>query len=190
MEVERLQREHPDVNVRWVPFFLDPTIPPEGRYREPTTTPDTPKSHLELRGEASGILFRRGRRFTPNTHRALQLQEYAYGHGLEGPAIDALHRQLFKTHFDEHVDISDIDVLTDIAGQHGMDRDDVRDALTTGRFRDDVDAGIAWSRAVGVTGIPTFIFNEKYAIVGAQEYPAFEQVMARLREEAASQGEG
>jgi predicted DsbA family dithiol-disulfide isomerase len=190
VEVERLQHEHPDVNVRWVPFFLDPTIPPEGRYREPTTTPETPKSHLELRGEASGILFRRGRRFTPNTHRALQLQEYAYAHGLEGPAIDALHRQLFKAHFDDHADISNIDVLTDVASHHGMAADDVRDALITERFKDDVDAGIAWSRAVGVTGIPTFIFNEKYAIVGAQEYPAFEQVMARLREETNGRGEG
>jgi predicted DsbA family dithiol-disulfide isomerase len=71
-----------------------------------------------------------------------------------------------------------------------MDRDDVHDALTNELFRDDVDAGIAWSRAVGVTGIPTFIFNEKYAIVGAQEYPAFEQVMERLHEEAAGIGEG
>lgn len=189
MEVERVQREHPDVNVRWVPFFLDPTIPPEGRTREPTTTDETPKSHLELRGEASGILFRRGRRFTPNTHRALELQEYAYAHGLEGPDIDALHRQLFKAHFDDHSDISDIDVLTDIAGQHSMDRDDVRDALLNGRFVDEVDAGIEWSRAVGVTGIPTFIFNEKYAIVGAQEYPAFERVLERLQSEV-GRGEG
>ncbi len=189
MEVERLQREYPETHVRWVPFFLDPTIPPEGRTREPTTTADTPKSALELRGEASGILFRRGRRFTPNTHRALELQEYAYGHGLEGAAIDALHRQLFKAHFDDHQDISNIDVLTDIAGQHSMDRDDVRDALTTARFAEEVDAGIEWSRAIGVTGIPTFIFNEKYAIVGAQEYPAFERLMQRLQMEV-GQNEG
>lgn len=177
------------MNVRWVPFFLDPTIPPEGRTREPTTTADTPKSALELRGESQGIVFRRGRRFTPNTHRALELQEYAYGQGLEGPAIDALHRELFKAHFDDHIDISNIDVLTEIAGKHGMNHDDVRDALATGRLAEEVDAGIEWSRAVGVTGIPTFIFNQKYAIVGAQEYPAFERVMTRLRSEVA-RGEG
>ncbi len=177
------------MNVRWVPFFLDPTIPPEGRVREPTTTAETPKSALELRGEASGIVFRRGRRFTPNTHRALELQEYAYANGLEGPAIDALHRELFKAHFDDHVDISNIDVLTEIAGRHDMNRDDVRAALTTGRFADEVDAGIEWSRAIGVTGIPTFIFNQKYAIVGAQEYPAFQRVLQRLRSEL-GRGEG
>ena len=177
------------MNVRWVPFFLDPTIPPEGRIREPTTTADTPKSALELRGEASGIVFRRGRRFTPNTHRALELQEYAYANGLEGPAIDSLHRELFKAHFDDHADISDVDVLTDIAGRHDLKHDDVRDALVTGRFADEVDAGIEWSRAIGVTGIPTFIFNQKYAIVGAQEYPAFQRVLQRLRSEL-GRGEG
>ena len=189
VEVEKLEQAHPDINVRWVPFFLDPTIPPEGRTREPTTTPDTPKSDLELRGESSGILFRRGRRFTPNTHRALELQEYAYSKELEKPAIDSLHRELFKSHFDRHLDISNIDVLTDIAGNNGLDKDDARDALANGRFRDEVDAGIEWSRAVGVTGIPTFIFNNQYAVVGAQEYPVFERVVSRLRSEAA-QGEG
>ena len=31
-----------------------------------------------------------------------------------------------------------------------------------------------------MTGVPTFIFNERYAVVGAQEYDVFEQVMGRL----------
>ena len=67
---------------------------------------------------------------------------------------------------------------------------DLRDALTTGRYRDQVDAGIEWARAIGVTGIPTFIFNEKYAVVGAQEYPVFQQVMQRLAEMEAQEQRG
>ena len=40
-----------DVEMRWAPFLLDPSIPPEGRVRTPQTTADTPKSNLELMGE-------------------------------------------------------------------------------------------------------------------------------------------
>jgi predicted DsbA family dithiol-disulfide isomerase len=188
VEVEKLQRDYPDVDIRWVPFLLDPSIPPEGRSRTPQTNADTPKSALELRGEASGISFRRGRTFTPNTHLALELQEYAYQN--EHP-VDDLHRHLFKAHFDDFDNIGEIDTLVRIASEHGLPADDVRDALTTGRYRDEVDAGIEWSRAaraVGVTGIPTFIFNERYAIVGAQEYPTFQRVMEHIEQE--SRGEG
>ena len=66
MEVEKLQRDYPNVDVRWAPYLLNPSIPPEGKERTPQTNADTPKSALELRGEASGITFARGRTFTPN----------------------------------------------------------------------------------------------------------------------------
>ena len=43
-----------------------------------------------------------------------------------------------------------------------------------------MDQGIEHSYAIGVSGIPTFILNDRYAVVGAQTYEAFEQVMAKL----------
>ncbi len=54
MEVERVYREW-DVTLKWAPFLLDPSIPPQGRERARQTTPDSPKSHLELRGERAGL---------------------------------------------------------------------------------------------------------------------------------------
>ena len=187
MEVEKLHAAHPEVDIRWVPFFLDPTIPLEGRTRKPQTTEDTPKSNLELRGEASNITFRRGRTFTPNSHLALQLNEYAYDHGATPDRANDLHRSLFKAHFDDFDNIGEIDTLVRIGKEHEFDADDVRSALEGGRYREDVDKGIEWSRGVGVTGIPTFIFNEQYAVVGAQEYEVFEQVLEKLNAERAGQ---
>ena len=187
MEVEKLQAAHPDLEVRWVPFFLDPTIPPEGRTRQPQTSTDTPKSHLELRGEASGITFRRGRTFTPNSHLALQLNEFAYDHGATPEQANSLHRALFKAHFDDFDNIGEIDTLARIAGEQGFDAAEAQAALEADTYRDEVDTGIQWSRGVGVTGIPTFIFNQQYAVVGAQEYEVFEQVMQRLSEMAADE---
>ena len=183
MEVERLQREYRDVNVRWSPYLLNPAIPPEGQHREPQTTADTPKSHLEQMGEARDLTFSRGRTFTPNSHYALQASEFAYKHGQHS---DAFHRSLFKANFTDFENIGEIDVLARIASEHEMDGEQLRQALTNGDYRETVDEQIEWARQVGVTGIPTFIFDYKYAIVGAQEYEAFERVLGTI----ASEGSG
>jgi predicted DsbA family dithiol-disulfide isomerase len=178
VEVERIQREW-DVALRWAPYLLDPSIPPEGRQRTPQTNPDTPKSHLELMGEARGIEFRRGRTFTPNSHLALEAGEYATEHGTTDQVL-AFHRALFKANFTDFANISDAAVLVRIAGEHGFDTDDVRDALASGRYREQVDEGIAHAYEIGVTGIPTFVFLDRYAVVGAQEYATFASVLERL----------
>jgi predicted DsbA family dithiol-disulfide isomerase len=178
VEVERIYREW-DVDLKWAPFLLDPSVPPEGRERARQTTPDAPQSHLELRGEQAGVEFRRGRAFTPNSMLALQATEYAQHHGTP-EQVTAFHRALFKAYFTDFENISDIDVLARIAGEQGFDADDLRDALATERFREQLEAGIAHSYAIGVTGIPTFIFNDRYAVVGAQEYETFEMALTQL----------
>ncbi len=176
MEVERLQREYP-VDVRWAPYLLDPSIPPEGKQRPRQTGDDTPKSHLELRAEAAGLAMPRGRTFTPNSHLALEAAEFAYDSGQHS---DDFHRELFKAYFERFENISDLDVILRIAGEHGVDAPALREALVEGRYRQQVDEQIDWARQVGVTGVPTFIFDMKYAVVGAQEYLVFQQVMAEL----------
>ena len=176
MEVGKLRREY-ELEVRWWPYLLDPSIPPEGREREPRTRPDDPPTALELRGERAGIAFRRGRRFTPNSHLALETAEYAQELGHAG---DGLHRALFAAHFEGDANLGDLDTLVRIGGEQGLDRDELRAALTEGRYRQQVDERIEWARQIGVRGVPTFIFNERDAVVGAQEYEVFERVMQQL----------
>lgn len=52
--IDRLWQKY-DFTLDWAPYFLDPSIPPEGRTRVPTTTAETPKSDLEKRAESEGI---------------------------------------------------------------------------------------------------------------------------------------
>ena len=176
MEVEKL-REHYELEVRWWPFLLDPSIPAEGREREPRTKPDDPPTQLEERGERVGIAFRRGRRFTPNSHLALETAEYAQEIGHDG---EGLHRALFAAHFEGDADLGDLETLVAIGGEQGLDRDELRSVLSEGRYRSQVDERIAIARQIGVRGVPTFIFNERDAVVGAQEYEVFEQVLEQL----------
>jgi len=66
----------------------------------------------------------------------------------------------------------------------GLDADDMKKTLDTRANREAVDEIIQWSRDIGVTGVPTFVFNEKYGIVGAQDFSVFESMMERIAEDA------
>ena len=171
-----MQRDYP-VNLRWAPFLLDPSIPAEGKPRTPQTTAETPRSPIEQAAEARGVAIRRGRTFTPSSRLALEAAEFAYDRGQHS---DALHRALFKANFEDFEDIGDIDVVVRIASEQGLEADALRTALADGQYRERVDEQVAWARSAGVRGIPTFIFNYKYAISGAQEYSVFQRMLEQL----------
>lgn len=164
------------MTVRFAPFLLDPSVPPEGKPRRPQTQPGDAPSALELRGESLGITFSRGRERTSYSIPALEAGEFATEHG------DALgfHRALFKAYFTDMADISDPDILVETAVGAGLDGAALAEALSTGQYRRQVVDGITWSRSVGVTAVPTFIFQDQYGIVGAQDYSAFQGMMKEL----------
>jgi predicted DsbA family dithiol-disulfide isomerase len=178
VEVERLYQDW-EIALDWAPFLLDPSVPPEGKERRPQTAADTPKSHLEERGESLGIEFRRGRTFVPNTRPALQAAEFAREHGTTEQVID-YHRRLFKAYFTDFENLMDVEVLVHHAEPAGLDAAAMREALETGRYADQVEQGIADSYNRGVSAIPTFIIEDRYAVEGAQDYSTFEKVMERL----------
>jgi len=176
-EVERLQREY-NVEVTWAPYLLDPSVPPEGRVVAPREHPGDAPSPVEQRAIDAGLNFARGRTFRPNSHLALEAGVYAQEIGFPGAA--AFHRALYRAHFELLENIGDIEVLVRIGAECGMEAEPLREALTSGRFREQVDEEIAMMRQLGVTAVPTFVFNQQYAIVGAEQYPTFQRVMEQL----------
>lgn len=140
------------------------------------TPPEAPPTPVELRGQKLGIQYTRGRATTSYSHLALEAAEFALEHG-DGWAF---HKRVFKAYFEELEDIGDVDVLVRLAEETGLPGRGLRDALAAGTYRAEVDEGIAWSRAIGVTAIPTFIFNERLGMVGAQELPALREMMDRV----------
>ena len=176
-EVERLQREY-NVDVTWAPYLLDPTVPPEGRVVTPRERPGDALSPVEQRAADAGLNFARGRTFRPNSHLALEAGVYAQEIAFPGAAD--FHRALYRAHFELLENIGDIEVLVRIGAEYGMDAEPLREALTSGRFREQVDEEIALMRQLGITAVPTFVFNQKYAIVGAEQYPTFQRVMEQL----------
>ena len=175
MEVERLQQEY-DFDVHFAPFYLHPETPPDGMAARRIVPPEAPPSYMEQRSEALDIKFSRGRTWSSNSYLSLQAAEFATEYG----DIWRFHRRMFQAYFTDLENIGDIDTIVRIGAEAGLDADGVRAALEDGRYRPAVDEGVNWSRAIGVTAIPTFVFNEKYGIVGAQELDAFRTMMAKI----------
>lgn len=159
--------------MQFTPFLLDPTTPPEGKPQRRVTQPDDPPTPIEQRSAGLGITFTRGRTWRSNSHLSLEAAAFAAEHG------DALrfHRAMFKAYFEDLLDIGDIDVVVRVAAEAGLPEAELRQALTDGTYRAEVDEGIRWAQEVGVTAVPTFVLGEKYAVVGAQDARVFENVL-------------
>jgi len=140
------------------------------------TPPEAPPTPMELRGQNLGITFNRGRALTSNSHLALEAAEFAGERGDPWP----FHRRMFKSYFEDLEDIGQIETVVRAGVEAGLPEDELRLALTQGTYRERVDEGIHWSRSIGVTAIPTFVFNQRFGMVGAQEIAAFRAMMDKL----------
>lgn len=83
-------------------------------------------------------------------------------------------------------DVNDWSVLRASAEEAGLDPDDMQRLTDEGHYREAVDASIAEAVALGVSGVPTYILDDRYAIVGAQPYEVFRQALDQLERERSS----
>lgn len=176
-----MKTEH-DVEVVWLPFLLRPDTPPEG-IDIPTYVQERMKvagDRLQAMAAANGLPMTSHSRI-PNSRRSLECAEYAR----EQDAHDAFHRAVFLKYWGQGEDISRWEPLRAAAVEAGLDPDVMQREVETGRYRPLVDTSMAEAQMLGITGVPTYILGDKYAIVGAQPYEVFERVMARLAEERA-----
>jgi predicted DsbA family dithiol-disulfide isomerase len=165
-----------DYEVRWRPFQLDPTIPPEGKSRrEYMSAKFGPEkiaeihARLEEAGREEGVVFAFDKiTRSPNTLDAHRLIRWAQGSGKQSEIVD----RLFTLYFCEGQDIGDRAVLLRVAEEAGLD------ATTFARlYNEGVDIGsvreeVSTAARMGVSGVPFFIFNGKYAVSGAQPVDA------------------
>lgn len=82
--------------------------------------------------------------------------------------------------------VGDWEVLQEVADVVGLEAAEMRQAVERGTYRAAVDAQVHEARRLGITGVPTYILGH-VAVVGAQPYQVFQQVMARLGMEARRQ---
>ncbi len=181
-----------DVSVAWRPYQLDPTIPPQGhdrrKYMEAKFGGGEKLKIAHQRvaeaGRGAGINFAFDAiEVSPNTLDAHRVIRWAGGVG--SPGQEALVSRLFELYFEQGANIGDHDVLARAAGEVGLDENLVRQLLAGDADRQNVEREIEHARQMGVTGVPCFIIDNKYAVTGAQPpeviADALRQIVAEKR---------
>ncbi|MDE0201062.1 MAG: DsbA family oxidoreductase [Rhodospirillaceae bacterium] len=179
---ERAQAGRPtDLAVEWRPFQLNPDMPAEGvdRMRYLVAKFGSEErvaeifSAIEQAGEAEGIefVFDRIAR-TPNTVDSHRLIEYAGERGEQDGVVEAL----FHRYFEQGEDIGDRAVLTAAGVDGGLDEGELRRFLDGSDGLEDVKKESEAASRAGISGVPCFIFEGRYAVSGAQSPDVFERV--------------
>lgn len=181
------------VAVRWRPFQLDSTIPEGGmarsdyvrrKFGSPEALKDSHRT-LMLLGAEEGATFDFDRiTRSPNTLPAHELIALARRNNLE----DEMVERLFRAYFADGADAGALDVLVEAAQAVGLDPASVRASLETRALRPAVEREIAAAVRLGVTGVPTFVIANRYAVVGAQDPRYIAGAIGRARADAAAEG--
>ena len=163
------------VQVRWLAFQLNPDIPAAGVDRRSYLEqkfggPERAKqiyARIKAAGDEVGIPFDFERIVRqPNTVNAHRL--IAWAQDLDLKAADALIERLFRAYFVNGINIGDIDALATLAGEAGFDATAARAWLASAAGRTAIEAEERHARALGVTGVPFFVFDQRLAVSGAQ----------------------
>jgi len=135
-------------------------------------------------GESENIFFafdRIGR--TPNTLDSHRLIRWAGTAGVQNDVVELL----FAAYFEQGRDIGDTDVLAEIAAEAGMDETLVKQLLAEGADRELVEREDMLAHKMGISGVPTFIFANKYLVSGAHDPESLVQLIDKIVEEAAAE---
>jgi len=174
-----------DVDVAFKPFQLDPTASPgkagpviEAYARKFGSRERAQEiiDHVTEVAAESGLEFRLDRALRANTllaHRLLWLAQ------TKGRQI-AMNERLLKAYFMDGLDIGDPDVLADCAANVGLDRDEVRAFFDSDAGLSEVRAEIEAAADMEITAVPTFVFDRKWMVPGAQDPDTFATVLRRV----------
>ena len=165
------------VQLSWRPYMLDPTVPIEGAdYKAymknkfgggPNDKFKAMREMLEEKGPSVGIDFKFdniSRR--PNTLNAHRLIKWAQNNEDAGTEVS---EKLFEAFFKDGEDIGNVSVLSRIAGEVGLDEDLTQTLLDGEQDVKAVQEEIMFFRGLGISGVPTFIYNGQFAVQGAQD---------------------
>jgi len=182
------------VEVRWRPFFLNPWVPRQGISREEylTTKFGSVEAYKGIAGRVvaaaneEGLIYRPDLvKRQPNTIDCHRLIHWADAQGM---AAD-MKQRLMELYFRDGGDLTDTEVLVEAAADVGLDADDVRKRLATDEDVALVSAQAQEAADKGISGVPTYVFAQKYAVSGAQAPEllarAIRQVSAEVNAQAA-----
>ena len=175
--------------VTYHPFELNPDVPREGIPRADYIAKKfgargySAHDRLVQAGKPLGIAFAFDKiARQPNTLAAHVLIERARAGGVQPAVKEALMQAFFVDGFD----LTDAGTLVRVASQAGLDRKEAEAALADETLRRAVAEEEDKARAMGVNGVPFFIFNKRLAVEGAQPPEVLLDAMLEAEKESAA----
>lgn len=180
-----------NVEIVWKSFQLDPSIPDPANYegnvfqyladRKGWGYEQSVRMHDQVTATAAaaGLDYKFEKAVVANSFKAHRLIQLAKSKGLG----DEAEELLFKAYFTEGRDVADQAVLVEVGASLGIGEAEVTEALGSEKFAQLVRADIAEARSLGVSGVPFFVFDRKYAVSGAQPSELFGQTLGKAYSE-------
>jgi predicted DsbA family dithiol-disulfide isomerase len=181
-------------HVRWHPFQLDPDIPSQGVERLTyfkrkfggEKAMENIFQHLRSVGRQAGIEF--NLEAMPKAINTLNLHVLSHVAAHEGFQHE-LQETFFRAYFVDGVDLSKEEELARLLAPWGWDQEKIASMLSDASIRQEVLESIRYAQALGVSGVPFFIFNRKYALSGAQPPEVFDEALNETLNASALLGE-
>jgi predicted DsbA family dithiol-disulfide isomerase len=185
-----------EVTTRWMPFELNPDLPPEGKdqrqhlaevYQRSPQDVAAMRAQMQARAEQAGFAMQwTGEGEEPaawmwNTFDAHKLLRWALA--VHGPdAQSRLSEALFRAHFQQRRPIGEREVLLDIAEEEGFERAEAASALDEEALAIATRMEERRGLEMGINSVPSFIVNGRYLIPGAQEPEVYAAALRRVAE--------
>lgn len=183
---EALKQTNTQHEIHWHPFELNPSMPSEGqnlrehiieKYGSSKQESDASRVRMTEAGAEVGFDFN----FNDDTHmhNTFNLHQLLHWAEQQGRQHD-LKQALFSAHFTHNRDISDTEVLADIAAENGLDRAQALAVVEEQRFAQEVrEAEQHWQQQ-GIQSVPAIIFNERHLVSGAQGVENYKNILEQL----------
>lgn len=183
---EALKQTNTAYTIHWHPFELNTNMPAEGqnlrehiieKYGSTKQESDASRKRMTEAGREVGFDFN----FNDDTrmHNTFNLHQLLHFADQQGRMHD-LKQALFVAHFTNNRDISDINVLADIAAETGLDRSEALAVLEGQFFAQEVRAEEQHWQQQGIQSVPAIIFNERHLVSGAQGVDNYLNILEQL----------
>ncbi|MGG7034433.1 MAG: DsbA family oxidoreductase [Flavobacterium sp.] len=178
-----------NVELEWKSFQLNPdTNFPSGsdpvdylanKYGRDRAWAISMHQNVTQQAKAVGLEYHLDKSIMANTLNAHRVSHLAKKHNL-GNEFEEI---LFKAYFTRGLNIDDKETLMQLAAEAGLPTEETEEVLNSDAFKANVKQDIAEAQAIGVTGVPFFVFDNKYAVSGAQSPEIFLQTLQKTYQE-------
>jgi protein disulfide-isomerase len=182
--------EHKEaVEIEWKSFELDATFiaSPEDslvehlaeKYRKDSDWAQTMLDNMTQNAKTAGLDFHFEKAVLANSHHAHRLLHLAKKHHL----ANELEELLFKAYLTDGKDLNNLNTLAELGIEVGLEAETVAQVIQSNTYSNEVKQDIEEANTIGVRGVPFFVFDNKYALSGAQPASVFLETLEKVWKE-------